>query len=169
MFEQTESPKVVAFVRQIRNAKGEFGLLVRLVGELQQRWEAPSRKGLLGPQHRECIDTIRTRLADLSRVSDKEMRDAAVTIGKIGKSLQEQKANAETAEQFGPILALLQKRIDHARRKVQACKTIVRSLNGLVEKIEPTPALSSAGRPPRASKPAKTRPRKQTSRSKTAS
>ena len=166
MSDPIDSPKVVAFVNEIRDGKGEFGLLVRLVGELQQRWDEPRRKGSLGLQHHECVVTIRSRMADLSRASDQEMRDAAMTVGRIGKALEEQKANAETAQQFGPILALLQKRIDHARQKVQACKTVVRNLNGLADEIERTLAPSSTETPPpppsRAAKGgAKTRQRKQ--------
>jgi hypothetical protein len=161
MSDGIESPKVVAYVNQIRNDRGEFGLLMRLTGELQQRWMAPRARASLGPQHREAIESIRSRMAELSRASDKELRDAAMTIGRISKSLVEQKASPETARQFGPILALLQKRIDHARRRIQACKTVVGNLNGLAEEADTAPESGAAETQPRSSRSTKGRRRKQ--------
>jgi hypothetical protein len=161
MSHEIKSPDVVAYVNQIRNGRGEFGLLMRLCGELQQRWNAPRRQASLGPQHREAIDSIRSRMAELSRASDKELRDAAMTIGRIGKSLVEQKASPETVRQFGPILALLQKRIDRARRRTQACKTVVGNLNGLANEAEMAVESGAAEPQPRLTRATGGRRRKQ--------
>lgn len=132
MFEHTGGSRLEMFVHQVRGSKGELGLLLRLVGEVRQRRGARGQEALLPPAQRGGVAMLKARIAELSRSSEKTMRDAAMNVGRIGKALQEQKASAETARQFGPILALLQKRIAHSMQKVRAAKTAVHGLDSML-------------------------------------
>jgi hypothetical protein len=146
---QVSDTSVARFIYQVHSSSGEMGHLIRLAGKLRQQWAGPAKKGSLSKVQRACIDLLSMRMAELSQSADQTAREAAMTIGRIGKAFQEQKAKAETVRQFGPILAVLQKRIDHSLRKVQAAKTVVGGLTSLVADVESKGAASAAGSEPK--------------------
>jgi hypothetical protein len=152
MAQPSDQSKLETFVGQIHGSTGELGTLLRLAGRFQHHCDSAAklrdhaRVQAAAPVTQRAAKLLRARIAELSRASEAEAREAAMNIGRIGKALQEQKASEETVKQFGPLLVLLRKRIDHATKNVQASKATVQSLDAAIARVAPSAAADPAAR-----------------------
>jgi hypothetical protein len=144
MAQPSDQSKLETFVGKVHGSRGELGTLLRLAGRFQHHCDdaAKSQENArvqeAAPVTQRAAELLKARIAELSRASEAEAREAAMNIGRIGKALQEQKASEEMVKQFGPLLVLLRKRLDHATKKVRASKATVKSLDASVARVAPT-------------------------------
>ena len=150
MDQPSDQSNIETFVGQVHGSRGELGTLLRLAGRFQHHCDSAAkpqenaRVQAAAPVTQRAAASLRARIAELSRACEAEAREAAMSIGRIGKALQEQKASEETVKQYGPLLVLLRKRIDHATKKVQASKTTVKSLDAAIARVAPSAVADPA-------------------------
>jgi hypothetical protein len=146
-----EATTAAAFIDQVRGTTSEFGSLVYLAAALTNRAKDTKSAAPPSEDQRLTINRLRTRIAELSRYSEKKMQQAAVNLSQISKALEGAKANTELANRFEPVRKLLQEQIDHSRGTLQVGLRTVSDLDGLIGK----PAAASAAKAPRKGPPAK--------------
>jgi hypothetical protein len=145
---QDASTDAASFIRQIRGTSGEFASLLYLAAALRDRGKGSKPAGPLPEEHLQTINLLRTRIAELSRFSEKKMYRAAVKLNQIASALEGQEPAANVAQRLEPIRQLLQEQINHSRRSVQVGMQAVNDLDGLTGAAPVKSAAKSAPKTP---------------------
>jgi hypothetical protein len=149
-----EATTAASFIDQVRGTTSEFASLVYLAAALTNRVKDTKSAAAPSEDQRQTINRLRTRIAELSRYSEKKMQRAAVSLSQISKALEGAKANTELANRFAPVRKVLQEQIDHSRGTLQVGLRTVSDLDGLIGKPAAAPAAPAA-KAPRKRPPAK--------------
>jgi len=146
---QDASTDAASFIRQIRGTSGEFASLLYLAAALRDQGKSSKPAGPLPEAQVQTINLLRTRIAELSRFSEKKMYRAAVKLNQIASALEGQQPAADVAQRLEPIRQLLQEQINHSRRSVQVGMQAVNDLDGLTGAPAKSVAKSAPKTPPK--------------------